>query len=220
MCNLYTNLTTHEAMRQLFDIAPQDSLLPDDWKPAPRIHPKQRAAVAYIRNGSLCLGEMQWGFLLPQVSKRTGLPILPKAVTNARDDKVLVSRFWLDSMRRQRCLVPSTAYCEFIGRAPAVNHWFGIAPGGENPEPFGFAGIWTVFDGMIRNERMRFETFAIVTTGPNEFMSSYHGRMPVVLAPEDYGKWLRAGVKDAAELLRPPPDSVMRLLATGDAPGL
>ena len=215
MCNLYTNLTTHEAMRQLFGVSWEDSLLPDGWQPGGPIHPKSSAVVAFSDNGRVCLDEMQWGFLLPQLSKRTGKPILPKAVTNARDDKVLTSGFWMESMERRRCLVPATAYCEYVGRAPAVGLWFEIADDDGPAEPFGFAGIWKMFRGLIRGEEHSFATFAIATTRPNEFVSRYHGRMPVIVAPENYGDWLHGSVKDAAKLLRPHPGGAMRLLVPG-----
>ena len=219
MCNLYTNLTTHEAMRQLFSVSPEDSLLPAEWQPSGPIYPKQPAVVAYINQSRISLGEMQWGFLLPQVSKRTGKPILPKAVTNARDDKMLNSRFWLDSVEHRRCLVPATAYCEFVGRAPAVGHWFAVAPNAETTGPFGFAGIWTVFRGLIRKEERSIATFAIATTRPNGFVSSYHSRMPVIVAPEHYRDWLHGSTEDAVKLLRPFPDNAIRLLSPEDGAG-
>ena len=212
MCNLYTNLTTHEAMRQLFDVEPQNSMLPDDWKPSARIHPKYPAAVVHVDDGQVCLREMQWGFLLPQVSKRTGKPILPKAVTNARSDKVAISRFWQDSLRNRRCLVPSTAYCEAVGRTPAVSHWFGYGPDGGEFEPFGFAGLWTVFRGLIKGQQHTIPTFAIATTDANDVVSSYHNRMPVILDPDDYNRWLHGSAEDALELLSPANDDAVRLM--------
>ncbi len=215
MCNLYTNLTTHEAMRQLFGVSLENSRLSDGWQPGGPIHPKRSAVVAFSDDGRVCLDEMQWGFLLPQVSKRTGKPILPKAVTNARDDRVLTSGFWLDSMRRRRCLVPATAYCEYVGRAPAVGLWFEIAAADGPAEPFGFAGIWKMFRGVIRGEEHSFATFAIATTRPNGFVSSHHSRMPVIIAQEHHEEWLHGSVKEAAGLLRPYPGDEMRLMVPG-----
>ncbi len=218
MCNLYSNLTTHEAMRQLFDVDLENSLLPADWQPAARLYPKSRAAIVHLNEGKPSLREMQWGFLLPQQSKRTGKPILPRAVTNARSDKVTTSPFWRDSLRMRRCLVPSTAYCEAVGRSPAVKHWFAYTPNGGDPEPFGFAGLWTVFNGLIRGEVQRIVTFAIATTDANSFVSGYHHRMPVILSREDYGRWLHGSVEDAAGLLAPVPDGSVSLLPSGSGP--
>ena len=37
------------------------------------------------------------------------------------------------------------------------------------------------------------ETFTILTTDPNEVMKPIHNRMPVILEPKDYDRWLDAG---------------------------
>ncbi len=47
---------------------------------------------------------MTWGFPL-QLKSKTGKPIKPKAVTNAREDKLHTS-FWRDSFAKRRCLIP------------------------------------------------------------------------------------------------------------------
>ena len=45
-------------------------------------------------------------------------------------------------------------------------------------------------------------TFCIVTTKANELVSRIHDRMPVILAPEDYDRWL--GIEaDPRDLMKP-----------------
>ncbi|MEI6150622.1 MAG: SOS response-associated peptidase family protein [bacterium] len=43
-------------------------------------------------------------------------------------------------------------------------------------------------------------TFAVLTTEPNTLMADIHNRMPVIVKPEDYGRWLDPGLSDVAEL--------------------
>jgi putative SOS response-associated peptidase YedK len=50
------------------------------------------------------------------------------------------------------------------------------------------------------------ETFTILTTDPNELMQSIHNRMPVILEPRDYERWLDSGGGNSGELARPPVD--------------
>jgi putative SOS response-associated peptidase YedK len=46
----------------------------------------------------------------------------------------------------------------------------------------------------------------VITTNPNELVSEIHDRMPVILRPEDYDRWLSAE-PDPRELLQPfPPE--------------
>lgn len=94
MCNLYSNTTTSQAMRQLFDVdVSRDHL--GNAQPRPGIHPKGATPVVALNDdGNRELVEMSWGFRTPQVSKRTGKPIKPAAWNNARDDKLMKSGLW------------------------------------------------------------------------------------------------------------------------------
>ena len=50
----------------------------------------------------------------------------------------------------------------------------------------------------------------MITTEANALVADIHGRMPVVLRPEDYDRWL--GIEpDPRDLLRPFPAELMRL---------
>jgi putative SOS response-associated peptidase YedK len=69
------------------------------------------------------------------------------------------------------------------------------------PGPFAFAGIW---DSWKRPEGTRLETFAIVTTEPNELVAQIHDRLALILHPRDYDRWL--GIDDKGDDPRPPLD--------------
>lgn len=49
----------------------------------------------------------------------------------------------------------------------------------------------------------RLETFALVTTEPNEFVAQIHDRLALILHPRDYDCWL--GIPESNDL-RPPLD--------------
>jgi putative SOS response-associated peptidase YedK len=53
--------------------------------------------------------------------------------------------------------------------------------------PFALAGLWERWDG---DDGEPVESCAIITTTANELLRPVHDRMPVILAPEDYGTWL------------------------------
>ena len=56
------------------------------------------------------------------------------------------------------------------------------------------------------------ETFTILTTDPNELMEPVHNRMPVILEPKDYDRWLDTGdpARPPFDLLRPYPAERMQ----------
>ena len=96
MCNLYSLTTTQTAMRQLFGVK-RDSL--GNHPPLPAIFPGHDAPVVRLgADGDRELTRMHWGFVLPQKGR------VPKDVTNARDDKVRISRFWASSMSPARSI--------------------------------------------------------------------------------------------------------------------
>jgi putative SOS response-associated peptidase YedK len=67
--------------------------------------------------------------------------------------------------------------------------------------PFAFAGIW---DAWKRPDGTYLETFAIVTTEPNELVAKIHDRLALILQPKDYDRWL--GIDDRGGDPRPPFD--------------
>ena len=50
----------------------------------------------------------------------------------------------------------------------------------------------------------------MITTNTNELVADIHDRMPVILSPKDYDRWL--GIEtDPRDLLRPFPAALMRM---------
>jgi putative SOS response-associated peptidase YedK len=73
---------------------------------------------------------------------------------------------------------------------------------------FGIAGIWENWKEPASGEWLR--TFAIITTDANELVADIHDRMPVILAPGDYARWL-GEEPDPRDLMRPFPAGLMRM---------
>ncbi len=218
MCNLYSSTTTQEAMRQLFDVpAERDHL--GNFAPLSAIYPKYSGPVVRLTpDGQRELVAMHWGFPMPQVSKKTGKPILPKAINNARDDKLQSSPFWRGSFEERRCLAPATSFCEAKGHNPATYYWFGLNdPDPDARPPFAFAAIWRHWRGDIKGELTELDAYSIVTTTPNDLVRPIHpDRMPVILDPGSYEQWMTGSARQAAELLVSFPADRMRIVKSGE----
>ena len=95
---------------------------------------------------------------------------------------------------KRRCLVPASGFYEWQ-----------LVRGGKQPyhvipadEPiFAFAGLWEEWRGG--GEPVT--TYTIITADPNDAIKPLHDRMPVILAPEEYDRWLTED--DPRDLLRP-----------------
>jgi putative SOS response-associated peptidase YedK len=58
----------------------------------------------------------------------------------------------------------------------------------KDGKPFGIGGLWENWQDPVSGEWIR--TFAVVTTDANELVTEIHDRMPLILAPSDYARWL------------------------------
>jgi putative SOS response-associated peptidase YedK len=70
------------------------------------------------------------------------------------------------------------------------------------PDTFRFARIIALFEGLLKPRRKCRETFTIVTTEPNALYGPIHNRIPVMLAQDDWRRWLGIG-EDRTALPRP-----------------
>ena len=207
-----------DAMRQLFAVdAAHDDL--GNAEPLTAIFPKGMAPIVSLNaDGTRQLLNAHWGFVMPQVSKKTGNPIQPKAVNNARDDKLRTSGFWRKSLEERRCLIPATSFCEAKGHRPATYVWFGETGEEERP-PFALAGVWRSYKGNYAGGDLReMMTSSMVTTTPNALVKDTRpDRMPMILEPEDYAQWLTGTPDEAFALIIPFPAERMVIHQSGEA---
>jgi putative SOS response-associated peptidase YedK len=54
-------------------------------------------------------------------------------------------------------------------------------------------------------------TFCIITTTANELVGQVHDRMPVIIPPESYVRWLASIEPDPRDLLVPYPSGLMKM---------
>lgn len=131
---------------------------------------------------------------------------------NARSETAATSRVFRSAFRHRRCLVPVSGYYEWSGPRGRKTPY---AIGCRNRRWFSLGGLWekSVIDG---NE---IESFTILTTTPNERMAKIHNRMPVIVHPRNYARWLDADWGDVSELCSPYPAEEMEAWKVGAAVG-
>lgn len=132
---------------------------------------------------------MTWGFprRLPTMKPTSK----PKAVCNARDDK-LTTFFWRDSFEKRRCLIPVSQWSEPAGeKGRMTKTWY--RPAGE--ELFAVAGLWRPTDEWG-------DAYTMVMTDASAEMIEVHDRMPVILRPEEWLQWTDGSIADATALVK------------------
>lgn len=140
---------------------------------------------------------MRWG-LVPFWAKDTKMAY---STINAKAETVATSPAFREAMKRRRCLVPAEWFYEWQKIDAKTKQPYAIAM--KDRSLFAFAGLWDAWKDKATGQTI--ETYTVITTDPNELMQPLHNRMPVILKPEDYGRWLEPGPPERLplDLLRP-----------------
>jgi putative SOS response-associated peptidase YedK len=87
----------------------------------------------------------------------------------------------------RRCIVPVDGFFEWRAiRGARFKQPYAIAM--KDGSPFGLAGLWENWRNPRTGEWER--TFAIITVPSNDLVGQIHNRMPAILKPESYKRWL------------------------------
>jgi putative SOS response-associated peptidase YedK len=157
--------------------------------------------IVHDENGNHCK-LMHWG-LIPNWAKD---PAIGNRMINARAETLTERAAFKNLVGSHRCIIPADGFYEWRreGRRK-IPMWVHL----KGREPFGLAGLWDVWRKPDGNGM---ESFTIITTEPNELVRPVHGRMPVILRPEDEERWLdvyRNPFGAVRSLLRPYPAELM-----------
>lgn len=200
MCGRFTLTVPEEEWVHYFQI--QSVRL--KFEPRYNIAPMQGIpAIISDDSGLRRAGVLRWGLVPPWSSdERIGSKMI-----NARAETIHVKRSFREPLLKRRCLIPADGFYEWkkLGRDKQP-HRIVLS----SRSLFAMAGIyesWTSSDGRT------IHTCSIITTEPNELMSSIHDRMPVILPREAEAVWLDRSLQsipDLLTLLRPYPASDMR----------
>ena len=112
-----------------------------------------------------------------------------------------------DAYRHRRCIVRIDGFFEWKAiKGQKAKQPYAIAM--NDGKPFGLGGLWENWKDPTSGEWIR--TFTIITTDANEMVAEIHDRMPLIIAPGDYVRWL-SDEPDPHDLLRPYPAEPMRM---------
>jgi putative SOS response-associated peptidase YedK len=198
MCGRFSITDPRLALRDLFPLF--DSF---DVTPNYNVAPTQAVLAVRIPAG----GDepepalLKWGL----VPSWAGDPSVGYRMINARAETAADKPSFRSAFRQRRCLILADGFFEWAKVGKNKQPYLFRLPGGR---PFAFAGLWEHWE----RDGRAIDSCTILTTDANELVQPVHDRMPVILAPADFDRWLdpkAVNGPDLQALLRPYPAEAM-----------
>lgn len=169
-------MTPVDAIAEAFDLAdvlqflPRYNIAPIQPVLAVRLEPERGE-----REGTF----LKWG-LIPSWAKEPGIG---DGVINARADTVAEKPAFRSSFKIRRDIVIGDGFYEWQkGESGKVPYYFQLKDEG----PFAFVGLWGRWD---KGEEP-VESCTLITTEANGVVEPVYDRMPVILDPSSFSRWL------------------------------
>lgn len=149
----------------------------------PQFNIAPRAQVKIIRqgaNGALELATVSWG-LVP-----AWLKDLSHAQSHARAESLSEKPMFRKAYAQRRCLILTDGYYEWLqqsGQPQKQPYRISLKGGGL----FTLAGLWERYPV---DPTLSYDSCALITTPSNQELRALHPRMPLILRPDDYRRWL------------------------------
>jgi putative SOS response-associated peptidase YedK len=197
MCGRYELHTHPAAIALAFGLSSPPAL-------APRYNIAPMQPVPIVRQnsaGERVLSEMRWG-LVPRWAKD---PSIGAKLINARGEGIADKPAFRAAFQWHRCLLPADGFYEWRAVKGGKRPYLVASKTGV---PLALGGLyerWLAPDGQV------LDTCTIVTTDANDLLRNVHDRMPLIIAPEDYARWLDRSTSAVTDLIAPFPSDALRV---------
>ncbi|QGQ23396.1 SOS response-associated peptidase [Gimesia benthica] len=186
MCARFFLFSPDEEIKRLFQMVSFPRV-----SPRYNIAPSQPVLAITNAGAELEVRHFQWGFI-PAWSKD---PQPGQAMINARSETAASKPSFKNAFRYRRCLIPANGFYEWKSAGNRSKQAMCVRLG-EEPL-FAMAGLWEQWSSLDGSE---LETCSVLTTAANSLLEGIHPRMPVILRPEQYRKWLSADTTPIPQL--------------------
>ncbi|MEN8265300.1 MAG: SOS response-associated peptidase [Nitrospirota bacterium] len=203
MCGRFS-LPTPEELTAHFNLKKTPKL-----EPRYNIAPSQDIAVLRLtpHTSGRELALLRWG-LVPFWAKDQKISY---KMINARAESVAGKPAFRAAFRHRRCLIPASGFFEWSHKIKTKQpHYIRL----KDSNIFAFAGLWEYWAG---DNGETVNSCTIITTEANKTVGNIHDRMPAIIEPELYDRWLAPGTeeKNLLSLLTPFPDTKMLAYPVG-----
>ena len=173
MCGRF-NVIDSPGLQQLLQDLGIDLRLPT----AVNVAPTEQVCMVRDLDGSRQLDSARW-WLTPSWSKAVDQKY---SMFNARSETLATSRAFRHPFKSQRGIVPMSSFIEWRKEGSVKRPWL---ISGED-EALAVAALWDVWEGAAQP----LLSCTLVTTAAPVAFEPWHTRMPVLLAPGEFERWL------------------------------
>jgi putative SOS response-associated peptidase YedK len=190
MCGKFVQMKDWEAMVELAEL-----VLSTSHGLSETITPMRVASVIRVNaDGKREVARMRWGFVPANAADQN----IGTQFIHARAETIEEKPTYRDAFFNRRGLVIVRTFNEGKEITPTKTEQHVITP--RDGKPLAIAVIWE------RWRKLPLESFAMVTTAANALIGTITDRMPAVIAPEHWGRWLGeepASVDELKAILKP-----------------
>jgi len=207
MCGRYASSRPVDDLLVHFDVQdPPEEVLPPSWNVAPT----DPVYVVLEREQRRQLRVVRWG-LVPSWAKD---PKGGARLINARRETVADKPAFRKAYARRRCLVPADGYFEWQKQGTGKQPWY-LSP--RAGEPLAMAGLYELWRAA---EGPWLWTCTVLTTEAADEHGDIHDRTPLLVAEQDWARWLDPDLEEPGrELLVPGTPGVLDAWPVGAAVG-
>jgi putative SOS response-associated peptidase YedK len=196
VCGRYELHANPAAIALAFGLAHAPSV-----RPRYNVAPMQEVPIVRVSaSGARELVAVRWG-LVPRWAKD---PAIGSKMINARGETVATKPSFRTAFRRHRCLIPANGFYEWMQAADGRKQPVLIAM--KDGNVFAFAGL---YERWLTGDGAPLDSCAILTTDANELLRAVHDRMPVIVPPDQYARWLDPAQDGPQALVAPYPSGPM-----------
>lgn len=216
MCGRFSLTATPEEVQELFgleeieDFPPRYNIAPT--QPILIIAGDRRRAEGDNRTDRRAL-LARWGFLPGWVKDPADFPLL----INARSETAAEKASFRAAMRHRRVLIAASGFYEW--HRPPKDSGERSTPYWITPKRGGIVAFGALMETYMSADGAEIDTAAVLTVGPNREIAPIHNRMPVVIRPEDFSRWLDCLTQEprhVADLMAPAPDDYFEAVRVSD----
>ncbi len=156
------------------------------------VAPSENVVAMISHKDQYRVGPLKWGFI-PSFAKdiKSGFKMI-----NARAETLLDKLAFKDAIISKRCVIFADSFYEW---KKEDHKKIPMRIKLIDQEIFAFAGLYSTY----KDKEQTIHSATIITTQSNEFMTSIHHRMPVILKKDDIEVWLNPKTIHAISYLKP-----------------